>query len=138
VSGEGVSRYYGVKTHSAPDRKITEELTGYLHSRGIDPDLGVVWSTDAPYRERRSELLSLQERFGVCGVDMEFSALCSVASFRGIRLGALFVVSDMIWTRGWKAGFGSKAFTSSSRNLIEKIIDYTLNTEFGELEESAQ
>jgi len=132
VSGEGVSRYYGGQEVCAPDRGTTEALMAHLRSRGMEPSSGVLWSTDAPYRERRSAMLPLQARYGVTGVDMEFTALCSVALFRGIRLGALFVVSDMIWTRRWKPGFGSAAFKTASRGLIERIVDYGLHMEFEE------
>ena len=58
------------------------------------------------------------------GVDMEFSALCTVAAFRGISLGALFVVSDMLWTKNWKPGFGLTEFKKSSRELIDKLISH--------------
>lgn len=127
VSGEGVSRYYADKTIVKPCARTTAEVKNFARQHDIDARQGIIWSTDAPYRERRSELLSLQERYGIVGVDMEFSALCSVALFRGVSLGALFIVSDMLWTRNWKPGFGGTVFKDSSRGLIEKLIQYGLN-----------
>lgn len=129
VSGEGVSRYYSDKTVVAPCARMTGEIEKITQQQDIDSRQGLIWSTDAPYRESRSELLMLQERYGIVGVDMEFSALCSVASFRGVSLGALFVVSDMLWTRNWKPGFGGRVFKESSRDLIEKLMQYGLNKE---------
>ncbi len=131
VSGEGVSPYYNSDTVVQPAGEVTDELKDFASQNAINSKDGIIWSTDAPYRERRSELLLLQEQYGVNGVDMEFSALCSVASFRGVSLGALFVVSDLLWTRNWKPGFGGADFTGSSRDLIEKLIHYGLHMELG-------
>ncbi|MCG6931452.1 MAG: hypothetical protein LJE64_12935 [Desulfofustis sp.] len=127
VSGEGVSRYYSEAEVVEPGSAATEELREFAETRSMTARSGTIWSTDAPYRERRSELLRLQERDGIVGVDMEFSALCTVASFRSVGLGALFVVSDMLWTGSWKPGFGKAALKEANRNLIEKIIQYGLS-----------
>ena len=130
VSGEGVSRYYtGETKFIEPSAVTTAVIRDFTAQLDINAHKGVIWSTDAPYRERRSELLALQEQYGIVGVDMEFSALCSVASYRGVSLGALFVVSDMLWTRNWKPGFGGSAFKKSSRDLIGKLIQYGLDKE---------
>lgn len=134
VSGEGVSRYYADKTIIEPCARATAEVNDFAGLHDIQACQGIIWSTDAPYRERRSELLLLQEQYGIAGVDMEFSALCSVAFFRGVSLGALFIVSDMLWTRSWKPGFGGTAFKESSRDLIEKLIQYALLKKSGEPE----
>lgn len=127
VSGEGVSRYYADETVVGPCTRITAEVEKIAGQRRIAARQGLIWSTDAPYRERRSELIQLQERYGIIGVDMEFSALCSVASFRGVSLGALFIVSDMLWTRNWKPAFGGSVFKESSRDMIETFIHYGLH-----------
>ncbi len=131
VSGEGVSRYYSRESVTFPGRKATNNLQEIATQQCGDVRAGIIWSTDAPYRERRSELIALQERYGVVGVDMEFSALCAVAAHRGVSLGALFVVSDMIWTKNWKPGFGSADFDKSSQDLIDKLITRGLSKELG-------
>lgn len=122
VSGEGVSRYYSTESVTSSGRSATDNLQEIATQQSGDVRPGIIWSTDAPYRERRSELIALQERYGVVGIDMEFSALCTVAAHRGVSLGALFVVSDTIWTKNWKPGFGSADFNKSSQDLIGKLI----------------
>lgn len=129
VSGEGVSKYYSDQVVTTPGSEASRELGDFVKYCDLKVGDGVIWSTDAPYRERRSELVRLQEAHGVNGVDMEFSALCTVAKFRGVSLGGLFVVSDMLWTRNWKPGFGGSGFKKSNEELINKIIDYRLSEE---------
>lgn len=129
VCGEGVSRYYSRHLSAFPGRAATSALEEFVTQQFGEVSSGAIWSTDAPYRERRSELIGLQERYGVVGIDMEFSALCTVAAYRGVSLGALFVVSDMLWTRRWKPGFGSEDFKRSSRGLIDGLIAHCLPKE---------
>jgi len=123
VSGEGVSRYYSNKITAEPGPRTTARLFDQAEQSGRGVHRGSIWSTDAPYRERRSEFLRLQERFGVVGVDMEFSALCRVAEFRGVSLGGLFVISDQLWTRNWTPGFAGSDFRKTCREMLEMIIN---------------
>ncbi len=129
VSGEGVSRYYAKEKVTFPGKAATDTLEEFASRHEPGLHRGIIWSTDAPYRERRSELITLQERYGVVGIDMEFSALCTVARCRGVSLGALFVVSDLLWTRNWKPGFGSREFIESSHRLIDRLLAHGLQKE---------
>jgi uridine phosphorylase len=129
VSGEGVSSYYSTKNLAAPGTAATRQLEEIVSQYRDELRQGIIWSTDAPYRERRSELIALQEHYGIGGIDMEFSALCTVAAYRGVSLGALFVVSDMLWTRNWKPGFTAGEFTESSRRLIDRLVVHGLQKE---------
>ena len=129
VCGEGVSSHYANEEFTSPGSAATETLEELVSRHGPGVRRGIIWSTDAPYRERRSELISLQERYGVVGIDMEFSALCTVACCRGVSLGALFVVSDLLWTRNWKPGFGRREFIESSHRLIDRLLAHGLQKE---------
>ena len=122
VSGEGVSRYYSKNKLTVPGGAANGQLEKFARHNRDELYRGIIWSTDAPYRERRSELIELQERYGVVGIDMEFSALCTVAACRGVSIGALFVVSDMLWTRNWNPGFAAPEFTESCRRLIDRML----------------
>ncbi|MBT8346491.1 MAG: hypothetical protein KJO28_09310 [Desulfofustis sp.] len=126
VCGEGVSRYYSTSKLTTPGGEATRNLEKFARQNWDDLHRGIIWSTDAPYRERRSELIKLQERYGVVGIDMEFSALCTVAACRRVSLGALFVVSDMLWTRNWRPGFAGREFTESSRRIVDRLLAHSL------------
>lgn len=127
VSGEGVSSYYSSHKVTVPGAEACSQLEQCAVHCALEPADGVLWSTDAPYRERRSVLTGLQERYGINGVDMEVSALSTVASFRGVSLGGLFVVSDMLWTPHWKPGFGGTEFKKRTEHLIRTVIHYRLS-----------
>ncbi len=129
VCGEGVSPYYAKEKFTSPGIAATATLEEFVSRHEPGRRRGIIWSTDAPYRERRSELITLQARYGVVGIDMEFSALCTVARCRGVSLGALFVVSDLLWTRNWKPGFASREFIESSHRLIDRLLAHGLQKE---------
>lgn len=122
VSGEGTSRYYQPSERLEPDRAVVTELEQFVTGEKLDFHQGVIWSTDAPYREEKGKLEALRTEHNVSGVDMEFSALCSVAQFRNISFAALFVVSDLLLTDHWQQGFNHKQFRDRSKALIKKLI----------------
>lgn len=128
VVGEGVSRWYGAADQTPANPEMLGSLGQILSARGLPWRKGVLWSTDAPYRERRSDLLRLREQFGVAGVDMECSALYTLAAFRGVAIAALFVVSDELWTGRWRPGFGSEVFQGQSRLVLEALLEDGLST----------
>jgi uridine phosphorylase len=110
VVEEGTSPHYlapGVNT--APHAGLLREMCRALEEEGMEPVLGKVWTTDAVFRETKAKVMELQ-RQGVLAVDMESSALMTVASFRGVPLVCVLVVSDELWTLKWKKGFRSEKF----------------------------
>ena len=124
VSGVGLSDYYGAGRESWPQGETGVLLERALGSAGIDWRAATIWSTDAPYRERRSELIALQEEYGISGVDMEFAALCAICSCRKVSLAGLFVVSDILWSRSWQPGFGSDLYKQRSRDMIDLVVSF--------------
>jgi len=54
-------------------------------------------------------------------VDMELSALFTVARFRRVEIGALLVVSDELGTLSWRPGFSSGRFNRSRKMAAEVI-----------------
>lgn len=122
LCGEGTSRYYSDSVKPVPAASLVEQLNARLSRSGFLCKDGIIWSTDAPYRESRTLLEKLQAEQQVVGVDMEFSALCSVATFRGIEFAAVMVVSDELWGSKWKPGFREKDFRQHCAKLLDLII----------------
>lgn len=122
VPGEGVSTYYGGDSQVSPYGDETERLRKYLAENKEHWLECGLWSTDAPYRESRSALKRLRELRGISAVDMEFTALCSVASFREIDFGGLFVVSDELWGQEWKPGFTKADYRNRTRSILSGLI----------------
>ncbi len=123
MSGEGTSQYYPVGEQPSPSLKLVSLLEEMVKAHDLAPRDGYLWTTDAPYRESRKYLARLNERENITAVDMEFSALCSVAAFREIEFAALMLVSDEIWAEKWSTGFSKKPFREKSRMLIKLLLE---------------
>ncbi len=124
ISGEGTSHYY-IKSgeQPGPSRETSKDLAMVMEKNGFPVKDGYLWTTDAPYRESRSYLNTLYKEHKVTAVDMEFSALCSVAAFRNIDFAALMIVSDEIWAEKWSTGFSKKEFRKKTRALIDILLE---------------
>lgn len=118
VSEEGTSAHYPLSEGVVPTASpgLAEPLKGLLRARGARVHEGSVWSTDAPFRETVGKVKVHQER-GILAVDMETSALFTLASFRAIRMAVALVVSDDLSSLQWVHGFREPAF-KKSRELL--------------------
>lgn len=115
IREEGTSYHYfpGHVKAEASNRMAEQvlKLTGQFGQTAIP---GLLWTTDALYRETREKV----ERFrqsGVLGVDMETSAVYALAKYRNVEAVALHVVSDIVGGEKWQTGFGWKKIIDSSR-----------------------
>lgn len=116
-SEEGTSAHYPIPEAPAPSPGLLRRLEAALRSDGnLTVHKGAVWSTDAPYRETEEKVRFFQER-GVLGVDMEMSALFTVAAFRGIDLAGVLVVSDDLSRLTWRHGFRDPRFRETRKRL---------------------
>lgn len=121
ISEEGTSRHYPVreiKPHT--DQALNQVLTATLRSRGQLYSMGEVWTTDAPYRETRTKVKTYQDQ-NVLAVEMEMSALMTVALYRSVRLAALLVVSDELFDLKWHAAFRDPGF-KAKRHLAAQVL----------------
>ena len=86
---------------------------------------GKVWSTDAPFRERRKDIADMRAQ-GALAVDMESSAMYSVACFRGAKVCNVLVISDEL-AHGWQPGLESPDFACAVINAcaVLSTIVYT-------------
>ncbi len=121
ASGEGTSQHYPLAHQPDSTAHLRKSLKKSLAGLGISAiHEGSVWTTDAPYRERRSEIKRYADT-GIKAVDMEFTALATVAAFRGIDMAALFLVSDELYHDEWQPAFVNKAFKKKSRSLVQSL-----------------
>lgn len=121
VSQEGTSAHYPANDpYPRASETVLDAVEHCLAGCSIPFHKGAVWTTDAPYRETIEKVLLFQ-RDGILGVDMEVSALFTVASFRKVYIGALLVVSDELGSLRWKPGFSSRKF-NRSRKMAAGVI----------------
>jgi uridine phosphorylase len=122
VVDEGTSLHYHQKingvVHAA--QGLTRKISSALDRGGLDFYRGLVWTTDAIFRETGEKLTKFQ-KIGALGVEMELSALFSVARFRGVEAAGILVVSDELASFKWRSGFGDKRFKQTRRNLCEVL-----------------
>jgi purine-nucleoside phosphorylase len=93
-----------------------------LRQNQVDFHNGAVWSTDAIYRETRQKVKYFQRQDAIA-VEMEISALFTVAKFRGAELGAMAVVSDELASFKWRPGFKLDEFKNGRRTACMVIND---------------
>jgi uridine phosphorylase len=123
LSEEGTSAHYRVDDRPpGPDPGLSRKLALALEKRGRTFYSGRIWTTDAPFRETRAKAVDYGGR-GLLGVDMETSALMSVAAFRGWRWAGLLVVSDTLHGEEWRPGFGSAELKRGLTRASEAILD---------------
>jgi uridine phosphorylase len=124
VSEEGTSNHYPSAENGeiTPCSVLREHLCRILTENGISCQQGPVWTTDAPYRETEQRVAALAAQ-GVYGVDMEYSALCTVAAFRKVRFAAVMLVSDELLNAPWKPEYSFKSFKKRSRQLLTLLSD---------------
>ena len=103
VRDEGTSHHYLASGPTvAADLPMVERLVAALDRRGITPQIGTTWTTDAPYRETAEEVRSLQAE-GVLTVEMEAAALFALGKVRGVSTAAVVVVGDSLAKLRWEA-----------------------------------
>lgn len=118
IREEGTSYHYLPEGRRCfPDLSLQETLDGLAQASGVRTRRGVVWTTDAPYRETPGKVHRYREE-GVVGVEMEMAALFAVGSVRDLSIGALLIVSDELGGGVWKAAFFSNELKETRERLI--------------------
>jgi uridine phosphorylase len=95
VRDEGTSLHYLLPstTVATPTPVIADLLVQELGGLPFPVGRGVVWTTDAPYRETPAQLRSWAEQ-GVLAVEMQAASLFAFARARGVRVGMVALVSN--------------------------------------------
>lgn len=125
VSEEGTSGHYllGNMPHYSPSASLRTRLCAYLKKRGLSFHEGSLWTTDAPYRETEHKVHSYSTN-NICGVDMEYAALCAVAAFRKVDFASVMLVSDELLTKPWTPSYTFKTFKQKSEQMFKVILDF--------------
>ena len=119
---EGTSGHYKNNDTqlSFPSASIRTKLQNALTQNQANFHNGKIWSTDAIYRETRQKVQYYQRQKAI-GVEMEISALFTVAKFRGVEVGAMAVVSDELASFKWRPGFKMDEFKRGRKTACTVI-----------------
>ncbi|MBN1849037.1 MAG: nucleoside phosphorylase [Deltaproteobacteria bacterium] len=122
VSEEGTSAHYPIDGDIRITSGMSDVLEQCIFKKGYPFKKGVLWTTDAPYRETPEKIRYYQAK-GVIAVEMEMSALMTVSLFRGVELGGVLVVSDELFDLKWKPGFSNAKLQQGSRTACDLLMD---------------
>ena len=128
IIDEGTSKHYhqGDDAISRPSSYILKNTKEALTKAGLAFHEGIVWSTDAIYRETSKKVKFYQEK-DILAVEMELSALFTVGNFRNVQIGGILVVSDELSTLTWQPGFREQRFKESRKTVVEVIKEIILS-----------
>jgi uridine phosphorylase len=126
IAEEGTSRHYPVgRRKPRTDPGLNLILERALAQEGLPFCKGMVWTTDAPYRETASKIKAYSEK-RVLAVEMEMSALMALALYRSVEMAGLLVVSDELFDLKWHRGFSSPLFKQRCQeagNLLIRLLE---------------
>lgn len=125
IIDEGTSKHYvadGIT--SFPSTDWHNNFVSYLTNERVPFSIGKSWSTDAPYRETVEKVIELQ-RQSVLSVEMEISALFTLAKFYNVEITTLLTISDSLANLDWTPGFFSDKVTKSLLLSLEHAIIFS-------------
>ena len=124
IRGEGVSQHY-LPSHPTVDSSanmvhgLSETLTKHNHPHV----LGTTWTTDAPFRELRKDVLEHQKQ-GVLAVDMEAAAMLSVAKSMNLSAVAVFSIADQLSGGEWRMAKDLRPAQKGLSILFDAAFEY--------------
>jgi len=127
IRGEGVSCHYLPPAESVQSSlEMSHGLEELLKKGGREFSSGVTWTTDAPFRELRKDVLAYQER-GILAVDMEAAGLLAVAAANGVPAIATFSVADILANGTWSLSKDMRASQLGLEILFNTVYAYLLS-----------
>lgn len=124
IRGEGVSRHYlppGEMVES--DSELVQGIGQILTKQNHTLHRGTVWTTDAPFRELRRDVLEFQKR-GVLAVDMESVAMLAVARAINLSGVAMFAIADQLSGGEWRMADDLRPAQKGLAILFEAALEY--------------
>lgn len=102
IRDEGVSQHYHLPEKFAyADNDLKNKIINYLESRNKKNYIGPTWTTDAPYRETKEEVMQYQAE-GVLTVEMEIAGLFALGQVRGVQVASIVIVADSLANLAWQ------------------------------------
>ena len=102
IRDEGASHHYlPPAKYVDANGTLVHELVDAIRKRGARCTVGTTWTTDAPYRETREEVLRYQAE-GVKTVEMESAGLFAVGQVRAVQTASVVIGMDSLATLRWQ------------------------------------
>ncbi|NTU97083.1 MAG: nucleoside phosphorylase [Chlorobiaceae bacterium] len=121
---EGTSPHYGEHKQSKPSAEAVRHLISTLQDLELHCRKGAVATTDALYRETGPFLRKLLDR-QILAIEMELSALFTVAQFHGKSIAGLLFISDLVGIDGsWHIAPSPKVYRTVVRQLTDIVLAF--------------
>lgn len=102
VRDEGTSHHYlPPARYVAADISLVDQVVHAIQAHGAACSVGATWTTDAPYRETREEIIGYQSE-GVKVVELESAGLFTIGQVRSIPVASIVVGMDSLASLQWK------------------------------------
>ena len=123
VRGEGTSYHYMSREYTPRIyNELHKTLLNNLREKGYNVHIGGVWTIDAIFRETLDKVRRYRD-MGVLCVDMESTALMTVADYRDIELAILLIASDELYHGRWVSGWGSEELKEAEYNALKTTLE---------------
>jgi uridine phosphorylase len=118
---EGTSYHYLPPARSVDaDPALVQQISAALSAQQVVHSIGASWTTDAPYRETRREVVAYRAE-GVKAVEMEAAALFAVGQRLGVATAAVFVIGDRLADLSWQPPTDPRVLQHSLKTVAEVI-----------------
>ena len=125
IREEGTSYHYLSPSVAAqPHEEILGVIRDCLQRKKIRYHQGLIWTTDAIYRETKGKVKRYQAK-GVLGVEMELAALFAFGMARQVAVGGLLVVADELSSESWLPRFFAPRLIKGvhrARKAVKEIV----------------
>ena len=102
IRDEGASHHYlPPAKYVDADQALVNGLAEAIRERGAQCTIGTTWTTDAPYRETREEVMQYQAE-GVKTVEMESAGLFTIGQVRGVQTASVVIGMDSLASLRWQ------------------------------------
>lgn len=129
ISNEGTSSHYiPGTTITFPSGNLNDSIYSNL-KLNTKIYQTTSWTTDAAYRETKAKV-EYYKQLGAKVVEMEASALNTVAKYRNVEVAHIFVVGDSLAKGKWQSDFNSDRVGKLTKRILMQIIDIIANEQF--------
>lgn len=118
ICADGTSPHYTPKEIVRASKKLTARFMHKLRAQKLDFHVGRNWSTDAIFRETKTEIKHYQKNH-VLTVDMETSALLALCARRKTACAAVYVISDYLGGQTWQPNFKNPQVWQNLRRVLD-------------------
>lgn len=124
IRGEGVSRHYlPPDSFVESSAELSQAVRDILTKQNRFHNMGITWTTDAPFRELRKDVIDHQAQ-GVLAVDMEAAAMLAVARSMDLTAAAMFSIADQLSGGEWRMANDLRPAQKGLAVLFDTALEY--------------